>query len=234
MLFAESDYQGLALVITAIGSLITVIVSSIGAVYAIMAKVRSDTTDARVGRVETNVQKIEVATNSMKDALVLASGKAGELKGRTDQRSDDAGTASQAALDRETAARRHVEITKTQEVELESIKQTRHAVRNVDQSVVLHNQVVNQALGIKAQQKIDEDRRIAEAAEVAAKTEAAVGASKPILEAVKETGEDTNERVKALEEKIDKEEAKINADPDFVTVKRDPKTGDYKSPEKKP
>ncbi len=68
-----TDYPAL------IVSLATLIASGGAAAAAVI-------TAMKIGEVKTNVQKIETATNSMKDALVDATRLAGEAKGRDDER----------------------------------------------------------------------------------------------------------------------------------------------------
>ena len=74
---AESlDWAGVALVITAISS----------AVVSLVTLWRVGRVHTAIGDVKTDVATIEKATNSMKDALVEATQKAGEAKGRDDER----------------------------------------------------------------------------------------------------------------------------------------------------
>lgn len=83
MLLAEIDFVGIAAVIAAIGS-------AVAAIYAAKAHASAVQTKADVVVVKEDIRKVEVATNSMKDALVkstaLASGLEGEAKGRADQK----------------------------------------------------------------------------------------------------------------------------------------------------
>jgi hypothetical protein len=47
---------------------------------------RSTAQDTKLNSVASDVRKVELATNSMKDALVEKAGKAGEQKGADDER----------------------------------------------------------------------------------------------------------------------------------------------------
>ena len=73
------EMKELALVITAIGGVISVIFSGVAAIYAAKATNRS----IENGR---DIRVIEKATNSMKDALVKATGDARYLEGKDDER----------------------------------------------------------------------------------------------------------------------------------------------------
>ena len=80
-----TDYTGIAQVITAIGI-------AVCAISAIWVKFSLDKLALQVRAVKEDVHKVEVATNSMKDALVKAAGEegraTGEAKGRADQKAE--------------------------------------------------------------------------------------------------------------------------------------------------
>jgi hypothetical protein len=80
-----TDYAGIAQVITAAGI-------AIGAIFAIWAKFSLDKLALQVRIVKDDIRKVELATNSMKDALVKAAGDegraTGEAKGRADQKAE--------------------------------------------------------------------------------------------------------------------------------------------------
>jgi hypothetical protein len=87
MLFAEWSSGEWIAVIGAIG---TQIVTFAGVVIAYL-KTRDNSKKivevaAQHQKISDDVQKIEVATNSMKDLLVQKAGEAGELKGRDEER----------------------------------------------------------------------------------------------------------------------------------------------------
>ena len=74
MLFAVSDTVWNA----AIGAIVTIAL----AVIDYRSKQRAKEAADKIESVSKNVQKIETATNSMKDALVLATDKAAEARGK--------------------------------------------------------------------------------------------------------------------------------------------------------
>lgn len=78
------DYIGLAALIASIAAAAATIIGSVAAAYVSVMSHLKD--------VKLNVQKIETATNSMKDALVLATRQAalgeGEAKGRADLKAE--------------------------------------------------------------------------------------------------------------------------------------------------
>ena len=80
-----SDYSGIAQIITAIG------IAAV-ALYTVWAKLQLDKLTLSLKKVEANVEKVELATNSMKDALVKATGDAalaeGIAKGRAEQKAE--------------------------------------------------------------------------------------------------------------------------------------------------
>ena len=90
---AATDWPGIAQVITALGIVIV-------AIYQIWANMTLKRMALSLKQVKEDVHKVEVATNSMKDALVKAAGEAGmaegEAKGRADQKAE-AHQESQAA-----------------------------------------------------------------------------------------------------------------------------------------
>lgn len=99
MLLADTDFAGVAQIITAVASLVSVILAGVAALYAAAAKLAANATKSDVATMSTglsvvkeNVQKIEIATNSMKDALVEATKVAGlaegEKVGRAAQKSE--------------------------------------------------------------------------------------------------------------------------------------------------
>jgi len=109
-LFAAIDWSGIANVITAIGVLASIVLAYLSkqaalraelsanrsevkteAVHTDIGHVKDNVSDLRseVGVVKEDVHKVEMSTNSMKDALVAATKEAalsaGELKGRADK-----------------------------------------------------------------------------------------------------------------------------------------------------
>jgi len=86
MLLADTDWQGIAMVITAISSLVA-------AIFAGLAREKAAATGRDVVAVKADIRKVELATNSMKDQLVEATRAgaqaAGEQKGRADQKAED-------------------------------------------------------------------------------------------------------------------------------------------------
>ncbi len=52
-------------------------------------KEHAERREQKLDTVAADIRKVEVATNSMKDALVKAAGEAGELKGAQDERDRD-------------------------------------------------------------------------------------------------------------------------------------------------
>ena len=81
----ETDWPGIAQVITALGIVIV-------AIYQIWANMTLKRMALSLKQVKEDVHKVEVATNSMKDALVKAAGEVGmaegEAKGRADQKAE--------------------------------------------------------------------------------------------------------------------------------------------------
>lgn len=91
-----TDYAGIALIITAIGTMLT-------ALTGIGAMLLTWRTHSTVRASADNIQKIETATNSMKDALVLATGKAEHAAGRAQGQAEGAAAADgQPSLPRGT------------------------------------------------------------------------------------------------------------------------------------
>lgn len=88
MLFAETDFNGVATVITAVFSGIAAVIASVGAVYAIRAHSQSKENLAEVQVVKADVHKIELATNSMKDALVEKTSQLGVAQGKAEGRAE--------------------------------------------------------------------------------------------------------------------------------------------------
>lgn len=86
------DYAGIAQLLTVIFSGIATILGAIAAVYAARAKWIAEATAVHLVEAKEDIHKIEKATNSMKDALVLATHDAailtGEAKGRADQKAE--------------------------------------------------------------------------------------------------------------------------------------------------
>lgn len=97
MLFAELDANGWAAIIAAVGVIIVQIVTRV------LGYLEHLNTTRTVKKVEDNVQKIETATNSMKDALVKATGDAQFLKGGEAERVKQA-EAKAAVADAKVAA----------------------------------------------------------------------------------------------------------------------------------
>lgn len=119
MLFAEVDWAAillsLATLVTAIGGVIVGIFGAIrsgraeksadkAGVEASEAKAEATAAKKTGEETQVNVQKIETATNSMKEALVKAAGDAGELKGREDQKADTRAAKDAAEVDAPAAA----------------------------------------------------------------------------------------------------------------------------------
>ena len=75
-------------VVDALAHVAYALAALISAVSAFLAAIRAGAAHAAVAEVKDDVRKIELATNSMKDALVQATAKAsmaeGEAKGRQD------------------------------------------------------------------------------------------------------------------------------------------------------
>ena len=105
MPFAAIDAPGWALIIAAVFSGIVSVLGAFAALYAAInagrAKAASAENAVRLTDVKADVRKIEVATNSMKDALVNKTAEAataiGEAKGRADQKAEMKQDATDAA-----------------------------------------------------------------------------------------------------------------------------------------
>jgi hypothetical protein len=88
MIFADTTIDEWIKILTAIGTLVGIIVSAIAAFLAQLAKIKGQENAASLQTLaqkheatDVNVQKIELATNSMKDALVKATGDASFAQG---------------------------------------------------------------------------------------------------------------------------------------------------------
>lgn len=68
--------------ISAIGGLVSAVLSGIAAIYAIYARRSSLNNLKNISEVKENVSTIEKATNSMKDALVASTDAAARSEGR--------------------------------------------------------------------------------------------------------------------------------------------------------
>ena len=89
VMFADASSTEIALVITAVTGLVSAILSGFATVFAALAKWKSDENSQHLQNVSAenkanagNIAKIEVATNSMKDALVKATGDAAFAEGK--------------------------------------------------------------------------------------------------------------------------------------------------------
>jgi hypothetical protein len=87
--------QDWVMLLTAIGTLVGVVTSSIAAFLAQLAKIKGDENSERLQTLavrheatDLNVQKIELATNSMKDALVKATGDAAFAQGKAEGKAE--------------------------------------------------------------------------------------------------------------------------------------------------
>ena len=91
MLFAETNLFGVAAII---GATLSGIPAIIAAVYAFRSHSKVIAVKEDVALVKTDLHKVEVATNSMKDAQVAMASKLGmaegELKGRADLKAEQA------------------------------------------------------------------------------------------------------------------------------------------------
>jgi Tfp pilus assembly ATPase PilU len=79
--------QDVALLLTALTGLVSAILAGTATIFAAMAKYRCDETTAHLVKVADDVKVIEKATNSMKDALVKATGEASLAAGADAERS---------------------------------------------------------------------------------------------------------------------------------------------------
>ena len=105
-MFAAIDWTGFAATVSALGVIVLAIVKAFESRSKAMAEIRlaeialavetlksqSNTHTVDLSAVKENVQKIETATNSMKDALVVAVGDArlaeGKAIGRAEQKAE--------------------------------------------------------------------------------------------------------------------------------------------------
>ena len=94
MIFADS-LADWAQILTAIGTLLGIVVSAVAAFMSALAKIQGNKNAIALAQVSDkhdalteNVTKIEVATNSMKDALVKATGDASFAAGREEGRNE--------------------------------------------------------------------------------------------------------------------------------------------------
>lgn len=88
MLFAEVDLQGVATVINSVLGGLATLLGAVAAIYAIRAHTQVKDVKLQVGDVKSDVHKIELATNSMKDALVDKSAQLGVAQGKAEGRAE--------------------------------------------------------------------------------------------------------------------------------------------------
>jgi len=81
-MLAEITITDWVVLLTALGSLCSAILSGLAAFLAALAKIKSEKNVKKLDVMAEHVQQIEKATNSMKDALVKATGEARFAEGK--------------------------------------------------------------------------------------------------------------------------------------------------------
>lgn len=94
------DLQGWALVITALGGALSAVFTAATLMYAARTKAGVEVVKADVAEVKQTVALVEKHSNSMKDALVKATGDASFLEGERSGREKEEGRAAIAAQDK--------------------------------------------------------------------------------------------------------------------------------------